>query len=70
MNGLEGPSDAELVKRLQKRLSQTNFPNYGKRYNRIGVDKVSTFTDDAVSFKGGNKHNQKGNGSLNGNPDK
>jgi hypothetical protein len=33
MSGPDGPSDAELARRLQKRLSQIDFLNYEKRYN-------------------------------------
>ena len=45
MNGLEGPSDAELAKRLQKRLDLVEFPEFDKRYNRNGVNRV-TVTDN------------------------
>lgn len=42
MTGREGPSDAEMVKRLEKRLDQIS--KFDKRYNRkgTGVGSVST----------------------------
>jgi len=40
MNGLEGPSTAELAKRLEKRLHIAQFPKYDKRFNRNGVNRV------------------------------
>ena len=48
MNGFDGPSTAELAKRLQKRLHLAQPPTYDKRFNRNGVNKDST-------FKGANK---------------
>ena len=41
MRGLQGPSDAELAKRLQKRLDLVESQKFDKRYNRIGLDKIS-----------------------------
>lgn len=38
MNGLEGPSTAELEKRLEKRSNLAQFPKYDKRFNRNGVN--------------------------------
>ena len=42
MNGLQGPSDAELAKRLEKRLDQAK---YEKRFNRNGVNPISAPSD-------------------------
>lgn len=54
MNGREGPSTAELAKRLQKRLNLAQFPKYDKRYNRIGTNKVSAPGDGTQNLKGAN----------------
>ena len=45
MTGREGPSDAEMVKRLEKRLDQIS--KFDKRYNRngTGFGTVSTSTN-------------------------
>ena len=72
MNGLEGPSSAELAKRLQKRLDAVEFQKYDKRFNRVGVDKASSFSDESPSVNGENtlvSHKaQHGNGAAGGNP--
>ena len=53
MNGLEGPSTAELAKRLEKRINLAQFPKYDKRFNRNGVNKVPS-GDGGVGIKGAN----------------
>lgn len=62
MNGLEGPSNAELAKRMEKRLNQAHIPTYDKRFNRNGVT-VPVSNDEDVSVKGANRlgSNQLGN---------
>jgi len=55
MNGREGPSTAELAKRLQKRLNLAEFPEYDNRYNRGGVNKISAPNDGSLSVKGANR---------------
>jgi hypothetical protein len=47
MNGLQGPSDAELAKRLAKRLDQAK---YEKRYYRNGVHPISASSDDDANM--------------------
>lgn len=71
MSGLEGPSDAELVKRLEKRLNQANFQKNDKRFNRNGVDRVSASGNEDVEIKGANLLGSKkhGNGTRNGTSD-
>jgi len=41
MAGVEGPSNVELAKRIEKRLNIAKYPNHGKRYNRNGVNRIS-----------------------------
>ena len=41
MAGVEGPSNAELAKRIEKRLNRAKYPNYGKRYYYNGVNRIS-----------------------------
>jgi len=45
MNHCEGPSNAELEKRLEKRLRLAEFPKYDKRFNRNGIDRTSASSD-------------------------
>ncbi|KAF9790487.1 acid protease [Thelephora terrestris] len=63
MTGREGPSDAELVKRMEKRLHQAR---YDKRFNRNGVNVPASNNED-VGIKGPNRldSNQLGNGNQN-----
>jgi len=51
MNGLEGPSTAELAKRLEKRSNLAEFPKYDKRFNRNGVNRVPS---GDIGVKGAN----------------
>lgn len=62
MNGFEGPSDAELAKRMEKRFNQAHIPKYDKRFNRNGVT-IPVPNDEDVSVKGANLlgSNQQGN---------
>ena len=70
MNGLKGPSTAELAKRLQKRVNLAQFPKYDKRYNRNGFNKVSVSSDGSPSVKGANSLiSDHGNGGENSNSD-
>lgn len=48
MNGLEGPSDTELMKRIEKRLYQAR---YDKRFNRNGVNPVPVQGNGDVNIK-------------------
>ena len=74
MNGLEGPSSAELAKRLQKRLDATEFQKYDKRFNRNGVGKTSSFSDESPSVDVNDANTlashkgQQGNGVGTGDP--
>lgn len=51
MNGLPAPSDALLLKRLEKRVNQANFE---KRYNRNGINPVLASDDFNVTVTGSN----------------
>lgn len=62
MNGLVGPSDLDLAKRLQKRL---NFENFDKRFYRGGTEKVSFLGDEDVSVSSTPKQAAPHNGSPN-----
>lgn len=63
MNGLEGPSSAELVKRMEKRLNQAHVPKYDKRFNRNGVT-IPVSNDEDVSIKGANMLDSDQHGNL------
>jgi len=67
MNGLEGPSTAELEKRLEKRLNLAQFPKYDKRFNRNGVNRDSS---GDVGTKGANTLVSHVDGDGDGNSDK
>lgn len=62
MSGLQGPSDAELAKRLEKRLYQAK---YDKRFNRNGVKPISVSGDGNIkgADRLGSSHH--GDGSTN-----
>lgn len=67
MIGREGPSEAELTMRMEKRLNQANFQNHGKRYYRNGAPPSGSGNED-VSIKGADRlgSNQLGNGTQDG----
>lgn len=48
MNGLQGPSDADLAKRMEKRMDQAKFE---KRFNRNGVNSISIPSDEGSSIE-------------------
>ena len=72
MSGLDGPCDTELARRLHKRSSRIDTSNYEKRYDRIGVDRISAFDDEAVNLEDASKPGSRRheNGTKNGNPNK
>ena len=47
MNGLKGPSDAELAKMLRKRLDLVESQEFDKRYIRNGVNRASMPRDSS-----------------------
>ena len=65
MSGCEGPSDAELVKRMEKRLNQAR---YDKRYNRNGM-KIPAISNEDVGTQSSDRLEPAGSENQNNTSD-